>query len=182
MWTSYRGEVHLKFTNLECDPSPKYFHNCSCRLKAVNRYKTVSFMKTFIKDVLRNISVNIVLYNRNDVKVYRPYLVNVTQNVCEFLDKRKSNFYMNIFMKFLSQYSNVNHSCPYRGYLIMDNVYVDESHDSYRGEVHLKFTNLECDPSPKYFHNCSCRLKAVNRYKTVSFMKTFIKDVLRNIS
>ncbi|XP_073847661.1 uncharacterized protein [Musca autumnalis] len=107
------GEVYIKFTKLECEPNPKYFYNHTCRLKAVNRYKTIATMKTLIKDVLRNVSVNIVLYARNDVQVFRPLLVNFTANICEFLDKKQSNIYMGVFMKFLSQYSNVNHSCPY---------------------------------------------------------------------
>ncbi|XP_075167886.1 uncharacterized protein LOC142240052 [Haematobia irritans] len=129
MTTCY-AEFYLKFTKIECDPNPKYFTNHSCRLRAIDRYKTVVSMKTLIKDVLRNVSVNLALFARNDVNAYRPFLINVTQNVCSFLDKKKSMFYMNAFMKFMTAYTNINHSCPFDGYVFADDLYFDKSHDA----------------------------------------------------
>uniref|UniRef100_A0A1I8MK51 Uncharacterized protein n=1 Tax=Musca domestica TaxID=7370 RepID=A0A1I8MK51_MUSDO len=122
------SETRLKFTNLECDLS-RYFYNYTCRLRAVNRYKTLATIKTYVRDVLRNTSVNVALYARNDVQVYRPFLLNFSLNICEFLVKRKANFYTNVIQKYITEFTNVNHTCPYRGYIIADSLFIDESID-----------------------------------------------------
>ncbi|XP_065368990.1 uncharacterized protein LOC135961418 [Calliphora vicina] len=122
---SMAPSVHWKTTNLECAPSPKYFHNHSCRLKAINRYKTMAFMETYVKNSLRNISVNVGMYYRNDVNIYKPYLVNFTSNLCQFMDRKVSGLYINALMRILRKYTNVNHECPYEGYLIAKNIHAD---------------------------------------------------------
>ncbi|XP_073842998.1 uncharacterized protein [Musca autumnalis] len=118
-------ETIIKATKLVCNPSPKYFVNHSCRLKAVNRYKTLAFMETYIRNELRNVSVNVGLYARNDVNTYNPFLVNFTQNMCWYLNNRRFGTYMKIFMEILNQYTNVNHSCPLKGLLMAKNLYFE---------------------------------------------------------
>ncbi|KAI8128396.1 hypothetical protein CVS40_1782 [Lucilia cuprina] len=205
------GDLGFKTTKLECSTSPKYFYNHSCRLKAIDRYKSTAFMKCYIKTILKNISVNVGLYSRNDVNIYKPYLVNFTDNLCKYMDRKTSGLYINSLMRILKKYTNFNHSCPYTGFLIANNILADTSflpippllpQNSYKfvfiffegypydyigtcyiyADMHLKTTKMECSPSPKYFYNHSCRLKAINRYKSLAFMKTYIKTTLKNVS
>ncbi|XP_065366844.1 uncharacterized protein LOC135959743 [Calliphora vicina] len=72
--------------------------------------------------------VNVGLYARNDANIYKPYLVNFTSNVCKFMDKKASGLYLNSFMNILKTFSNVNHSCPFKGYLIANNLSLDVKH------------------------------------------------------
>ncbi|XP_058980452.1 uncharacterized protein LOC131803338 [Musca domestica] len=116
-------DVIIKATNLICAPSPKYFINHSCRLKPVNRYKSVAFMETYIRNQLRNVYVNIGLYARNDVNTYNPFLINFTQNICWYLGNRRFGTYMKVFMDIMAQYTNINHSCPYEGVIIAKNLF-----------------------------------------------------------
>ncbi|XP_059223886.1 uncharacterized protein LOC131997250 [Stomoxys calcitrans] len=119
------SEEYIKTTKIECAPSPKYFYNHSCRLKPINRYKTLAFMDTYIRDALRNVSVNIGVYARNDVNLYKPFLINTTQNLCWFLEKKFWGPYLRIFIDVISKYSNVNHSCPFTGSLFVKNLFID---------------------------------------------------------
>ncbi|XP_075169044.1 uncharacterized protein LOC142241187 [Haematobia irritans] len=119
--------VNIKLTNLICRPSPKYFHNHSCVLKAVNRYKAVAKMECLAKDKLTNLTANIALFARNSANIYNPFLINFTLNVCKMFDKHLQGPYGKITSAILTRYTNVNHSCPYTGSLIAKNLYVDAS-------------------------------------------------------
>ncbi|TMW40432.1 hypothetical protein DOY81_014488 [Sarcophaga bullata] len=117
--------VHIKVTKLECEHNEKYFYNHTCRLKPINRYKTVAFMQIWIRDVIRNASANVAFYARNSANVYKPYLVNFTSNLCYFMEKKASGIYVNFLMRTVRKYSNINHTCPYRGIVTADNFFVD---------------------------------------------------------
>ncbi|XP_019891537.2 uncharacterized protein LOC101890482 [Musca domestica] len=115
----------IKATKIICIQNSKYFVNHTCRLKPVNRYKSVAFLDGYLRKELRNVSVNIALYARNDVNTYNPFLVNFTQNICWYLGQKQFGTYMKVFMDVLTQYTNVNHSCPYSGLLIARNLYLE---------------------------------------------------------
>uniref|UniRef100_A0A1I8N688 Uncharacterized protein n=1 Tax=Musca domestica TaxID=7370 RepID=A0A1I8N688_MUSDO len=106
-------EIIIKGTKLICIPNYKYLINHTCRLKAVNRYKSVVFMDAYIRNQLNNVTVNAALYARNDVNTYNPFLINFTQNICWYLCNHRFGTYMKVFMDVLFRYTNVNHSCPY---------------------------------------------------------------------
>lgn len=50
--------MYFKTTKIECVQLPKYFVNYTCYLKPINRYRTLVFMKTYIRTYLKNISVS----------------------------------------------------------------------------------------------------------------------------
>jgi len=45
---------------------------------------------------------------------YKPFLYNITTDVCKFLRNPKSNPVMKYIFESFIEYSNINHSCPYR--------------------------------------------------------------------
>ncbi|XP_058987927.1 uncharacterized protein LOC131806960 [Musca domestica] len=118
-------EIIIKGTKLICIPNYKYLINHTCRLKAVNRYKSVVFMDAYIRNQLNNVTVNAALYARNDVNTYNPFLINFTQNICWYLCNHRFGTYMKVFMDVLFRYTNVNHSCPYEGLLVAKGLYFE---------------------------------------------------------
>ncbi|KAH8237192.1 hypothetical protein KR038_006257, partial [Drosophila bunnanda] len=101
------------FTNVKCESFDKGFIDFEyCRLRSVNRtYKYVSGRAKLLKIPINNIKVNMALYQR--LNGYKPFLYNFTVDACKFLKNQKSNPIASYFYGFLTEYSNMNHSCPY---------------------------------------------------------------------
>ncbi|KAH8379525.1 hypothetical protein KR009_005429, partial [Drosophila setifemur] len=113
--------VLFKLTNFVCEN-----HNSSalliqqCRLKAVRRGKVVlNFVATVLKPVDDLTGRFQVLKKANG---YKPWLVDRTLDFCRFLDRPYDPYAIFIY-KFAKEFSNVNHSCPLTGSLIVKDFY-----------------------------------------------------------
>ncbi|XP_037825783.1 uncharacterized protein LOC119613798 [Lucilia sericata] len=105
--------MYMKTVKLECFGNLKYVYgNHTCRLKPINRFKTVGMMEVHARVELRNISFNFALFARNSANIFKPYLFNVTTNLCKWFVQRSPGAYSNILMNVFKQYTNINHSCP----------------------------------------------------------------------
>ncbi|XP_037825784.1 uncharacterized protein LOC119613799 [Lucilia sericata] len=92
----------MKTVKIDCSGNLKYvYENYTCRLKAINRYKTVGMMEVQPRNPLRNISFNLALYVRNDANIFKPFLVNITENLCKWYARRAPGAYVAILMKVL---------------------------------------------------------------------------------
>ncbi|XP_054087786.1 uncharacterized protein LOC105211853 [Zeugodacus cucurbitae] len=131
---SVHGWIVYKTTKIECFPNARYIRNATCGIKAVNRYRSHTNMESDIVNKLRNVSLNLQIFLRNSANKFKPFLVNVTANLCSILDKRNFPAYTTIVMNILKEVSNVNHSCPFthplsthqQKRLIVKNLYMDE--------------------------------------------------------
>ncbi|KAH8285142.1 hypothetical protein KR054_005707, partial [Drosophila jambulina] len=115
------------FTNIKCESFDKDFMVFEyVRLKSVNRtYKYVSGRVKLLKTPVNNIKVNMALYQR--LNGYKPFLYNFTLDACKlcvyvtkFLKNQKSNPIASYFYGFLTEHSNMNHSCPYDHDIVVD--------------------------------------------------------------
>lgn len=43
---------------------------------------------------------------------YKPFFIDMTIDACKFMNSRRDPI-MNIFYRLISDYSNINHTCPY---------------------------------------------------------------------
>ncbi|XP_055917975.1 uncharacterized protein LOC129950159 [Eupeodes corollae] len=103
-----------------------FFTNYSCSSKPINRYKTVVTMIGQLSKRLDNMMLHHQMHKKFNV-IYRPFLVNVTEDFCQkFVNKAKSP-YLNILMNIGQKYTNLNHTCPYEGWLIIKNMELDLS-------------------------------------------------------
>ncbi|XP_018800025.1 PREDICTED: uncharacterized protein LOC108975767 [Bactrocera latifrons] len=126
IYAQVHGWIVYKTTKIECFPNARYIRNATCGIKAINRYRAHTNMESDIVDRLRNVSLNLQIFQRNSANRFKPFLVNVTANLCSILDKRNFPAYTKIVMNILKEVSNVNHSCPFTKRLIVKNLYVDE--------------------------------------------------------
>ncbi|XP_037930429.1 uncharacterized protein LOC119665212, partial [Teleopsis dalmanni] len=118
--------MRYKIINLECKTNAKFVINTDCRLKAVNRETSLVNMSCDVVGVVGNISVHIQVWQKNSKNIYRPFLINITENACDILDKRKSHIYTTIALNILKEFSNINHTSPYRGHVFIKNAYMDQ--------------------------------------------------------
>ncbi|CAD7006275.1 unnamed protein product [Ceratitis capitata] len=110
----------IKFTNLQCVALDKPFADFAyCKLKALARDKVALSLRVKLFQVpVNNVSLNVESFKKYNG--YRPYLVNVTTNFCDFLRHKKRLAFLDIIFQFLEKYSNINHTCPFDHDIIVD--------------------------------------------------------------
>ncbi|XP_017107869.3 uncharacterized protein [Drosophila bipectinata] len=115
-----------KTTNVECGTAPKYSANASCVVKAINWNKAVANMDVYLVRQLKNISVRFQVFKRDYSNKMQPWLVDVTINMCDIIERRNFLAYGKLILRFTKTFSNFNHSCPFSGHLFGRGVYIDE--------------------------------------------------------
>nr|XP_017027572.1 uncharacterized protein LOC108078299 [Drosophila kikkawai] len=110
LMTTVGHKVESKFKSLHCniyDPSIGEFP--LCRIKALNRYKNTISVTFRSKKHQEKIMVRLEALKR--VNGWRPFLYNITFDLCNFMEKR-NNFYVNLAFSYLEPYLKLNYSCP----------------------------------------------------------------------
>ncbi|KAH8270450.1 hypothetical protein KR018_010210, partial [Drosophila ironensis] len=109
-----------EFTNVACESFDKDFGEFDfCYLKSINRsYKYVSGKISFRTLPIKKLMINMALWKR--FNGYKPFLYNVSFDLCVFIKKAKSNLLLKFVYDSMSQYSNVNTSCSSLNFFIVD--------------------------------------------------------------
>ncbi|KAI8115694.1 hypothetical protein CVS40_12195 [Lucilia cuprina] len=118
---------YYRLTNLKCLEFDKPFATIPiCRLKMVKRNIAAMDLHAKIhKGPVDNVTVNVELLKK--ANGFRPFLYNVTANFCQLMRNNKKYPFIEVFIKILSKYSNINHTCPYdNDIVIKDLVLKDE--------------------------------------------------------
>ncbi|KAH8293476.1 hypothetical protein KR054_000816, partial [Drosophila jambulina] len=103
----------VEFTNIKCNTlDPNFAEFEYCYLKSVNRtYKYLSLKVNLYKLPITKVKANVELLKR--FSGYKPFLYNVTVDVCQFMKNPKSNPIAAYLYGFFKNHSNMNHTCPY---------------------------------------------------------------------
>ncbi|XP_022230246.1 uncharacterized protein LOC111079382 [Drosophila obscura] len=146
----------VEFTNIKCNClDERYCRIEDCYLKSINRsYKYMSVKVNVWKPPITKLWVNFALYKRSSG--YKPFLYNITLDACKFVKNPKSNPVAAYFYAFITDYSNLNHSCPINdNVLILDKMSIDFV--NHRITALLPFPEgdylLESHWSPDNIHN-----------------------------
>nr|XP_044251440.1 uncharacterized protein LOC123003317 [Drosophila takahashii] len=118
-------ESRFEFTNFICKTFDKQFGEFEyCYLKSVNRtYKYISGKFKLHQLPITKLRVNVALWKR--FNGYKPFMYNITIDVCAFLKNHKSNPVINFVHESHSNYSNINHSCPLNHDIILEKLPID---------------------------------------------------------
>ncbi|KAH8294403.1 hypothetical protein KR054_012279, partial [Drosophila jambulina] len=110
----------VELTNIKCTSVDKDFTDFDfCFIKSVNRtYKYLSINVKLFRTPITKVKVNVDLLKR--LSGYKPWLYNVTVDACRFLKYPKSNPLIAYVHGFFSNYSNMNHTCPYDHDLLIE--------------------------------------------------------------
>ncbi|SPP75191.1 Hypothetical predicted protein [Drosophila guanche] len=111
-------QVEAKFKSLLCVPHDKdYADFFICKINAISRYKNSISIGYRIKQTFgSNLILRMELFKR--ANGWRPFLYNVTLNVCDFLDNAKNRNTPNgalfsLAFSYFSQYLNKPLKCPF---------------------------------------------------------------------
>ncbi|XP_022232784.1 uncharacterized protein LOC111081139 isoform X2 [Drosophila obscura] len=114
------SQVESKFKSLHCE---SYDHSHGefslCKIKAINRYRN-SISTTYLnKEFVPNrVTARLEFFKR--ANGWRPFLYNITLNVCDFLDRKKTKPNSNtmtifrIAASYLMPYFNTSFTCPFQ--------------------------------------------------------------------
>ncbi|XP_020800628.1 uncharacterized protein LOC110177976 [Drosophila serrata] len=112
----------FRFSNLACESyNEKLFVFHSCRLKAISRDKVTMNMNGTVMYSGKNIKFHVRIFKRENG--FKPWLFNVKFDGCRFMQKRNVPIIKILFNSF-KEYSNLNHTCPFVGPLIIQGFYL----------------------------------------------------------
>ncbi|XP_017026944.1 uncharacterized protein [Drosophila kikkawai] len=124
MWQGTHDQLVCKLVKIDCLGNPARIINISCHLKAINWNLAVVKMDTFLIVPLRKPVIRLQVFKKDYSNQYKPFLIDVTVNMCEIIDKRSYIPYGVIFWKLLIEFTNANHSCPFTCQLTARNGYL----------------------------------------------------------
>uniref|UniRef100_B4MPZ0 GK21797 n=1 Tax=Drosophila willistoni TaxID=7260 RepID=B4MPZ0_DROWI len=112
----------VRMTNAVCESYNKSWVTFEqCRLKAVNRNKTIINIIATIHHPAKKIHLKLeVLKKANG---YKPWLFSQVIDACAFM-KRSNNPVMKMVHGFYKDFSTINHTCPYVGLQEVKDFYV----------------------------------------------------------
>ncbi|XP_017065643.2 uncharacterized protein LOC108104211 [Drosophila eugracilis] len=135
-------ESRFEFTNFVCKSyDPQFGEFEYCYLKSINRsYKYISGRFKPKSLPISKLKVNVALWKR--FNGYKPFMYNITFDVCLFLNNRKPNPVIKFIHDSHSNFSNLNHSCPLNHDIILEKLPIDV--------VNHRFTNVLPFPEGDY--------------------------------
>lgn len=109
----FSKELRIKLLMLYCRSNETLITIPMCNLKPISRVESQLNLEYLVKHDIPNVFVNFQLL-KQDTTTYKPFLVNVTLDLCSLLTKRLSNFYGSYALSELRNYTNLNFSkgCP----------------------------------------------------------------------
>ncbi|XP_033152141.1 uncharacterized protein LOC117135779 isoform X1 [Drosophila mauritiana] len=118
----YSNGYFFKIRKTECIANGAYFSNVSCILKPINWTRSVLNMDCDIRDALTDIKMSVEVFYKDSSNFYKPFAVKFKFDVCQLLkNKTQRNFLEKYAISHLMEWTNVNHSCPYRVSLYKSN-------------------------------------------------------------
>ncbi|KAH8253663.1 hypothetical protein KR032_006398, partial [Drosophila birchii] len=114
------SELVYKVVNVDCQGNPTRVANISCHVKAINWNLAVVNMDCFLIVPLRKAIIRLQVFKKDYSNQFKPFLIDVSINMCEIIEKRSYIPYGVMIWKLLKQFTNANHSCPFsvRPYII----------------------------------------------------------------
>ncbi|XP_017027573.1 uncharacterized protein [Drosophila kikkawai] len=111
-------QVETKFKSLHCTNYNKTLGEIKlCKIKAINRYRNSISIQFRQKTTVHNVNMRLELFKR--ANGWRPFLYNISFNLCDFLSKR-NNMIVRLGYEYIKPYIPItNYTCPFKkGHLI----------------------------------------------------------------
>ena len=112
---------HFYLDYVICEYNPTYLANGTCKLNFITRMqKSLTAISVAVK-TLENVIARFKLYYKF-TSGYKPLLIDVTTNACDFTSGKVKSKMMDYVMPALIRYSNTNFKCPFFGPVIVKNM------------------------------------------------------------
>ncbi|KAH8248705.1 hypothetical protein KR032_002376, partial [Drosophila birchii] len=114
--------VYFRFTNYVCKSyNESWFRFNNCRLKAISREKVVLNLNATVLHSVNNVHVKLKMYKR--ANGFKPWLIDLNIDICRYLRKAYNPF-VKLVYSFVKEFSNLNHTCPYIGAILVQGLYL----------------------------------------------------------
>ncbi|XP_075157497.1 uncharacterized protein LOC142230754 [Haematobia irritans] len=123
----YNEAKIIKFTKLECKDYDKSFvHFKQCQLKAIGRNRiALQLIANLKKKIDDTLIINAELFRKSHD--FRPFMYNDTMEFCGFIKNPNRYMFWKILVQEMIQFTNVNHTCPYEGDIIVKDLILEEN-------------------------------------------------------
>ncbi|XP_037024080.1 uncharacterized protein LOC119065978 [Bradysia coprophila] len=97
-----------------------------CRVKYIDRNHLKAFSSANLTEPVTGLWLRAAAYYK--YATYQRISTEIWENLCDWIDGKRSSFFMDFLKSHILQYSNFNHSCPYSGFVFgkADNVSAQE--------------------------------------------------------
>ncbi|XP_034654298.1 uncharacterized protein LOC117892287 [Drosophila subobscura] len=149
---------HFEFNNVRCLVRDRKFMEFDyCFLRSVNRtYKYMSLKTKLHKLPITNTVTSVQVRMRENRRIL--YNFDVRFDACKFLRDR-SNVIVNWMFQTFSEFSNLNHTCPYHHDIILDKVPVQ----------HINKIVQSVVPDGRYYLNSTWSVDGIPRCDLVVY-------------
>nr|XP_016940301.1 uncharacterized protein LOC108017703 [Drosophila suzukii] len=168
-WQMLEAQLIYKLTKVECLVNKTRVSNVTCHVKPINWNMAVVNVDASLLMPVLNPIFRAQFFKKDYSNQYKPFLVDVTINMCEVIEKRNYIPYGVIAWKLLKRFTNVNHSCPFTGQITCRDGYLDTSlipplpHGFYQLSLlimDLNSTDMNYVANIKYFMQAMDRIKS----------------------
>ncbi|XP_017071910.2 uncharacterized protein LOC108108373 [Drosophila eugracilis] len=120
------SDALFKFKNIKCTCYEKSFCEVKrCELKVLGRGIIGLFLYAQANQLpISTATCVLTLYRR--FNGYRPFLYNITVDVCYFLKNQNRYPFFGLVYEGINNFSNINHTCPYNHDIIVDRMVLDD--------------------------------------------------------
>ncbi|XP_053960609.1 uncharacterized protein LOC128864876 [Anastrepha ludens] len=115
----------VKILNVECSVNESYVENASCILKPANRDESLFYLNADLVKPISNVTMRMKLLKKNHANQFQPFMLNAEVNLCDIMDNRVGSRYFLVFKQVIKEHSNLVHSCPYSGHLMVKDANLD---------------------------------------------------------
>ncbi|XP_075150436.1 uncharacterized protein LOC142224539 [Haematobia irritans] len=96
-----------------------------CYTKRISSLRSETTINVTLLQEVRSAAIRLEFVKKSNQK-YNAYLFKSTLfDACKFMEKRSSAPIANYFYKMIENYTNLNHTCPYRDHLLLDRLRID---------------------------------------------------------
>ncbi|KAH8311911.1 hypothetical protein KR044_008544 [Drosophila immigrans] len=117
----FQEAVIIRWTNAICESDNKMFVVHVCRLKAIKRYVTALNLNGTLLKPANDIRVRVQIQKK--ANGFKPWLIDLRSDVCQFL-RKNNNPIMKMMYNVFRDRSNINHTCPFMGPVIVKDLYL----------------------------------------------------------
>lgn len=93
-----------------------------CNVRNIDRYHLKAYVSLNLSEPIHNIYYHLEPYFK--FSRYTRIAGHIWEDVCAWFAGTRASFLFNYYVPLIQKYSNLNHSCPYSGHLVvkMDNI------------------------------------------------------------
>ncbi|XP_037717086.1 uncharacterized protein LOC119551690 isoform X1 [Drosophila subpulchrella] len=175
LWQMTTTDLVYRMNKIECVVNKARVTNVTCKVKPINWNLALVNMDCFLIVPVLSPVIRVQVFVKDYSNQFQPFLVDVSFNLCEVVERRNFVPYGVIVWKLFQRFTNANNSGSFSGHLHARNGYLDTSllppfpHGVY--QVSLTFTDTN-STNRENIANLKFFIEAMDRRKSKKLPKS----------